>query len=183
MNPKQKAFLEAAGIPVGNKRDFLGLTPAQEAVVEVKVRLSYTLRRARKVNGMTQAALAEAMGVPQQTVARLETIHKSISVELLMRALITAGVSLDQIADEIKRGAAQLALDRGETVRASAPAPVLPPICKPLSLATLPPASKRARPLLRAELDEMLKRGKSRFDDNLCSAPDFAQSELQAVRR
>ena len=175
MDPKKKAFLEAAGISVGNKAEFLGLTPAQEAVVEVKVRLSYALRRARKAGKLTQAALAEAMGVPQQTVARLESIHKSITVDMLMRALVTAGVSLEEIADEIARGAATIAADRGEV------APPMQPIYRPLLPGSLPPVVEDGKPPVRARLGGFIARGKSRFDNNLCQATEPIPKERQVA--
>ena len=193
MDPKKKAFLEAQGISVGSAAEFLGLTPAQEMVTEVKVRLSYALRRARKVSGLTQAALAEQMGVPQQTVARLETIHKSITIDMLMRALITAGVSLDQIAQEMAHGAAQLAQDRGEIapkIEASAP-PVLqlvPMKSTPVAPESLPmPNRRRSRQgALQIELQNGrqynfsggVKRG---FDDTLCNvAEQTRKAEAEA---
>ena len=209
MDPKQKAFLEAAGIPVGNKVEFLGLSPAQEAVVEVKVRLSYALRRARKAQGLTQAALARQMGVPQQTVARLESIHKSISVDMLMRALVTAGVSLEAIADEIARGAAHLARDRGEvaahtenpeTLAAppSVPMPsvtpqlvpvqLVPMQSKPIAAQSLPVPDRRSPG--RAGLQLALENGrryhfgggvKRGFDDTLCRVAEQTQAaEVEA---
>lgn len=114
MDPIEKALFEAAGIPVFTKSEFLGLTPEQEAIVETKVRLSYALRRARKAAGLTQAALAQKMKAPQQTVARLETAHKSATLDLLMRALLVAGASLEDIAGEIARGAEQLRREKAE---------------------------------------------------------------------
>ncbi len=51
------------------------------------------LRRARAEKGLTQRTLAEAAGVPQSTVARIESGAQQPSLPLLVRIL--AGVDLE----------------------------------------------------------------------------------------
>lgn len=105
MHPDKKALLKAAGIELLSEAEFFGLTPEQEAMIELKVRLSAALRRARKAAGLTQTQLAERLGSPQQTVARLETVHPSVSIDLLVRALLVAGCTVHDIASEFRRAA------------------------------------------------------------------------------
>lgn len=175
MDQNKKAFFEAAGIPVFSASEFLGLTPEQEAVIETKVRLSYALRRARKAAGLTQAALAQKMNAPQQTVARLETAHKSATLDLLMRALLVAGMALEEIADEIARGAQRLrhekAEEAGETlaeVRVIRPMQTPPPPILGLQHKGLL-GKNQLRMVGKDELLTFDRLNSSRgFDDSLC---------------
>lgn len=52
------------------------------------------LRKARRRAGLTQRALAEAVGIPQSTVARIELGRLSPRTETLERLLRGAGVTL-----------------------------------------------------------------------------------------
>ena len=45
MDRTKKSRLEKAGWTVGNASEFLGLTPAEEALVEMKLALSARLRK------------------------------------------------------------------------------------------------------------------------------------------
>lgn len=113
MTHEEKAFWEAAGVSVKTPSEFLGLSPAQEAVVETKVRLSALLRATRREQGLSQAALAQKLNLPQQNVARMEKGDRSVTIDLLLRALLGAGVSLEEIGQEIARGGEQLRRESG----------------------------------------------------------------------
>jgi transcriptional regulator with XRE-family HTH domain len=52
------------------------------------------LRKVRRRAGLSQRALAAATGVPQSTVARIETGANTPSIELLTRLLATCGQEL-----------------------------------------------------------------------------------------
>ena len=67
----------------------------------------------RKSHGMTQAAMAEHLGVTQQTYAELEANPAAVSVERLLRVLRVLGV--------------ELVLSQAETGATAQPAPARPP--------------------------------------------------------
>jgi transcriptional regulator with XRE-family HTH domain len=52
------------------------------------------LRLARKRSGFSQRQLAEAAGVPQSTVARIETYRQQPTLPLLARLFAAAGLEL-----------------------------------------------------------------------------------------
>jgi DNA-binding XRE family transcriptional regulator len=103
MNAKKRKRLEAAGWTVGEARDFLKLTPDEAALVEMRLALSRNLRERRIEAGLTQTALAKKLGSSQSRVAKLEAGDASVSLELLIRALLAIGASRKDVASALAR--------------------------------------------------------------------------------
>ena len=61
MRKEKKARLERAGWRVGMARELLGLSKAEEALVELRPILSRGLRKRRALRGLTQAQLAHVI--------------------------------------------------------------------------------------------------------------------------
>ena len=102
MKVSRRKRLEAAGWTVGTADEFLGLTPEEAKIVEMKLALANSLRRHRLRRGWTQLDLARKLGSSQSRVAKLETGALGVSLDLLFRALFAAGVSTGQIARELR---------------------------------------------------------------------------------
>ena len=92
--------LEAKGWKVGTVAEFLGLTPEESALIEIKLALARRLRE-RRQKRMTQAQLAEKIQSSQSRVAKAETGDSSVSLELLVRAMLATGASPKEIAKAI----------------------------------------------------------------------------------
>jgi DNA-binding XRE family transcriptional regulator len=103
MDAKKRKRLEAAGWTVGEARDFLKLTPDEAALVEMRLALSRNLRERRIEAGLTQTALAKQLGSSQSRVAKLEAGDASVSLELLIRALLAIGASRKDVASALAR--------------------------------------------------------------------------------
>jgi predicted transcriptional regulator len=101
MDKRKKAKLEAAGWRLGSAAEFLELTSEEAAYVEVKLNLSSALRDRRQEQGMSQVELAKRLGSSQSRVAKMEASDPSVSVDLLIRALLATGASNKQIAGAI----------------------------------------------------------------------------------
>lgn len=101
MDRRKQKRLEKAGWTVGSAADFLGLTEEESAFVELKLALSRKLRERRAALGLTQHALAERLGSSQSRVAKMEACDPSVSVDLLIRALLATGTSKKEIAAAI----------------------------------------------------------------------------------
>ena len=84
----------------GTVAEFLELTPEEEALIEIKLALSKNLRE-RRQNQMTQGQLAEKLKSSQSRVAKAESGHSSVSLELLVRALLATGATPSDIAKAI----------------------------------------------------------------------------------
>ena len=73
MDPKKKERLEAAGWRVGDAADFLGLSPEEELVVELRLKLRQSIRDLRKEQGLTQEELAKRLGSTQPRISAMES--------------------------------------------------------------------------------------------------------------
>lgn len=104
MNEETIARLRAEGWEVGDVNALLGLTPQEVELLEMRVRLAAALRRERTRNKMTQSALAERMGSSQSRVAKIERGDPSVSLDLMLRALVSLGASRQQVAAWLAAG-------------------------------------------------------------------------------
>lgn len=94
--------LQDAGFTPTTVAAFLGLSPAEEALVETKVRFTALLKQTRLACGWTQAQLAKALGTRQQMIARAERGGDSVTIDFLLRALVTLGLSLTDLGAELR---------------------------------------------------------------------------------
>lgn len=92
MNATKRKRLEAAGWKFGDAADFLKLTPAERAYVEMKLDLAHTLEETRKRKGLTQSELAAKLATSQPRLAMMEKADSSVSIDLLVRALLALGI-------------------------------------------------------------------------------------------
>ena len=106
MKANKRKQLEAAGWQVGSAAEFLNLTPEEAALVEMKVNLARRLRELRSRRGLSQVGAARLLGSSQSRVAKMEAGDVSVSVDLLVRSLLTIGASRQEIAKAIARRAA-----------------------------------------------------------------------------
>ena len=67
------------------------------------------LRQLRERRGFTQAALAKHLGSSQSRIAKLEAADTSVSVDLMIRSLISVGAGPADIAKIIRTAAAHKA--------------------------------------------------------------------------
>ena len=98
---KQQA-LEARGWRIGSAGDCLELSPEEAAVVELKLRLSDALRARRAKLRLSQEAVADRLGFSQSRVAKMEAGDASVSLDLLMRALLGLGATPNDVAKAIQ---------------------------------------------------------------------------------
>ncbi|MCH5277874.1 MAG: helix-turn-helix transcriptional regulator [Desulfovibrionaceae bacterium] len=74
--------------------DDSNVSPVERAKIEFQVELIGKLVEARKAKGFTQAQLAEAAGLRQPAVARLERMKATPQIDTLFRLLIPLGYKL-----------------------------------------------------------------------------------------
>jgi predicted XRE-type DNA-binding protein len=93
MRKAKRERLAKRGWRLGTVGDFLGLSPAEAAYVELRLRLSETLRDKRKSRRMSQTQVARLLHSSQSRVAKMEGGDPSVSLDLLIRSLLTLGAS------------------------------------------------------------------------------------------
>ena len=85
------------------RAEFLGLVPEDEALVNIRLALYRKLKEARLRSGLTQTALAAKIGSSQSRLAKAEAGDASISIDLLLRATLAAGVTPREIGEALVR--------------------------------------------------------------------------------
>jgi len=98
MTEQQRKRLEAAGWKFGSTAEFLSLTPDEAEMVEIKLALARTFKRCREVLRLSQERLAKVLRSSQSRVAKMEAADPSVSMDLLMHALVTLGVRREALA-------------------------------------------------------------------------------------
>ncbi|BFU96889.1 MAG: hypothetical protein NTNFB02_36110 [Nitrospira sp.] len=102
MKPSKRNKLEAAGWSIGSAKDFLGLSDAEAALIELKLTLSRTLRDRRQRRGVSQVELAKRLRSSQSRVAKMEAGDPSVSMDLLVSSLLVLGASEADLAKAIR---------------------------------------------------------------------------------
>jgi len=104
MDARKRAKLEAAGFTVGTAEQFLGLTPEENELVEVRLALVAALRRRRENRKLTQTALAKKLGSSQSRVAKMEAGDTSVTLDLLVRTMLALGATREELGRIIWTG-------------------------------------------------------------------------------
>jgi len=94
-------MLEKKGWKVGTTTEFLGLSPEEARYIELKLALSEHLKKQRMKKKITQEQLAKMMSSSQSRVAKMETGDPTVSLDLLVRSLLTLGASEKDLAKVI----------------------------------------------------------------------------------
>ena len=104
MDEEKRKRLAAAGYISVTVAEFLGLTQEQSELIEIKLAFTNALSRQRKVSGLSQAELAEKIGSSQSRIAKIESGDPHVSLDLMIRALLAAGMTRGELAEVIAGG-------------------------------------------------------------------------------
>ena len=102
MKKSKRKKLKGAGWAVGSVQEFLGLSDAEAALIEVKLALSRTLRDRRQRRGVSQVELAKRLRSSQSRVAKMEAGDPSVSMDLLVSSLLVLGASSADLTKAIR---------------------------------------------------------------------------------
>lgn len=107
MDPEKRKALEAAGYRFGDARDFLGLTDAEDQLVELRVAIARRTRELRGEGHLTQQQLASRLKSSQSRVAKIEAADPGVSLDLMFRGFFAAGGRIADLASgsRSRRGA------------------------------------------------------------------------------
>ncbi len=107
---KNQKKLEKAGWRVGTTQEFLGLSDAEAAYIELKLVLAEEIRNRRLEKKLNQTQVARIVGSSQSRVAKMEAADPSVSVDLLIKSLFQLGADRAALAKTVKREATATAL-------------------------------------------------------------------------
>jgi len=89
--------LRDAGWSPRDAAAFLATSDPDTAVAEARSSLASALRRRRNARALTQMRLAALLGSSQSRVAKMEAADATVSLELLLRALVVLGATLGDV--------------------------------------------------------------------------------------
>ena len=92
MNQAKQNRLAQKGWRVGDATEFLQLSKEEAAIEEIRLALSQCLKQRREAQ-MPQVELAAKIGSSQPRVAMAENGSRSVSIDLLLRALLAIGAT------------------------------------------------------------------------------------------
>jgi DNA-directed RNA polymerase sigma subunit (sigma70/sigma32) len=92
--------LAAGGWKSGSAAEFLGLSPEEEAIVEMRLALHKLLKECMR--HMTQKELAARMGLTAGRITQIMNGYET-SMEQTVRAILATGASLRDVARAIQR--------------------------------------------------------------------------------
>ena len=88
----------------GTVQDFFGLTDEEAALVNTKAALAVFLEERRRDLGWSQTVLAQRLGSGQSRVAKIEAAHSSVSLDLMVKALLATGANMSDIGAVMATG-------------------------------------------------------------------------------
>jgi DNA-binding XRE family transcriptional regulator len=103
MRQSKRQKLEAKGWKVGGTREFLGLSDDEAAFIELRLKLAGGLKARRQSRGVTQSQLAQTLNSSQSRVAKMEAGDPTVSLDLLVKSLLSMGTSDRELAAIIAR--------------------------------------------------------------------------------
>lgn len=90
MDPRKKKRLEADGWRVGTVEEFVGLSAAEMALIDMHIRLSDAIKHRLAAARMSQAELARKLETSPSRLSNM-LAGKQVSTDALMRALFVLG--------------------------------------------------------------------------------------------
>ena len=102
MKSHKRKRLEKSGWKFGDSADFLELSVEEQLVLELKMTLGRKLRENRVAKQWTQSHFARMVHSSQSRVAKMESGDPSVSLDLLVKALLATGATRHDIARTIE---------------------------------------------------------------------------------
>ena len=93
MRESKKKLLQKKGWRIGSAGEFLNLNDEESEYIELKLKLSQAFKNKRQQKALTQVEAARVLRSSQSRIAKMETGDPSVSVDLLIRALLTMGAT------------------------------------------------------------------------------------------
>ena len=103
MKKTKRSRLEARGWRVGSAKEVLALSAEEAALVETRLVLSQAVRSRRVAHRLTQGELARRLRSSQSRVAKMEAGDKTVSVDLLVKALFSLGAKPRDVGRVLQR--------------------------------------------------------------------------------
>ena len=100
----RKQRLKHAGFNTTSVQHFLDLSDVEVSYIEMKLGLARALKRYRTTKlKLSQQRLADLIGSSQSRVAKMESCDPSVTIDLLVRSMLSTGLQRADIARALNR--------------------------------------------------------------------------------
>lgn len=97
MKAAKRKRLEQAGWRFGSAEEFLELNKEEQTLVDIRLALVDAVKTHREKHRLSQSTLATRMKSSQSRVAKIEAGDPSVSLDLLVRAVLAAGATKKEL--------------------------------------------------------------------------------------
>ena len=101
MQQSKRKALTKKGWKTGSTKEFLELSDEEFAIIELKLALASALKQRRQKQRLTQTAFAKAIASSQSRVAKMEAGDPSVSLDLLIKSMLSLGATRRDVAKAI----------------------------------------------------------------------------------
>jgi len=101
MLQSKRNALAKKGWKTGSTREFLKLSDEEFAFIELKLALGSALKQRRQKQNLTQTAFAKVIASSQSRVAKMEAGDPSVSLDLLVKSMLSLGATRRDVAKAI----------------------------------------------------------------------------------
>jgi hypothetical protein len=99
MDKDKQAKLTSKGWKIGTVNEFLDLTAAEATYIELRLALSENLMKRRTQKQLTASQFAQLLNANPSQIEKLETFDASLSLDFLIRSLLTLGATVKELAE------------------------------------------------------------------------------------
>lgn len=93
MKANKQEALQKRGWTIGDAQDFLALSDEESILIALKLAMARSLKARRQDRHLSQEQLAKMLRSSQSRIAKMEAGDQSVSIELLLRALLRLGTT------------------------------------------------------------------------------------------
>jgi ribosome-binding protein aMBF1 (putative translation factor) len=102
MSAVLKKKLQNTDWQIGDAADFLQLTSQESALIEIRLSLAQAAKQSRVQHELSQTDLAKRMKSSQSRIAKIESADPSVSIDLMVRALLASGAGRADMAKALR---------------------------------------------------------------------------------
>jgi ribosome-binding protein aMBF1 (putative translation factor) len=97
-----KKKLQGTDWQIGEVADFLQLSAEESALIDIRLWLAQAAKQSRVQHELSQTELAKRMKSSQSRIAKIEAADPSVSIDLMVRALLASGAGRADVAKALR---------------------------------------------------------------------------------
>jgi predicted transcriptional regulator len=94
--------LQGTDWQIGDAADFLQLSAEESALIDIRLSLAQAAKQSRVQHALSQTELAKRMKSSPSRIAKIEAADPSVSIDLMVRALLASGAGRADVARALR---------------------------------------------------------------------------------